>query len=470
MTGSSRITHSGNLVFEAERIGASPRVAPDGKALAMLACALVSFLMIVGGGGSPAPVSELACQIAAACAALVWLWLVRSARPVRSLRAIVVLIAAIPVAQLIPLPPALWQALPDRGLLADALALVGAADRWHPLSIAPFRTLQAVLSLLPPLLAMALASQLDNAGQRLLLMTIAATGLLSIMVGALQVIASPGSPVLFYTIEPGVLHGFQANRNAQADVLLIALLALVASWAGRQRGGQSDTWPGAALLVMLFAFAVVLTTSRTGMVQLLVALGGAALMVRSRLQHLRLPRWAAFGATGLVVVAGLWSWRNPVIGKALARFDIVGEYRVDIWQDTLFAIGRSWPAGTGFGTFTQVFFAAERLEAVGITLPNRAHNEVLELALEGGFPALVCWALAAALLLAATARALRSSQGSARLAVQFAVGTLVVTALHSLVDYPFRSVALATLIGVAAGILLAAGTTRPPVRPMTETG
>jgi O-antigen ligase len=354
------------------------------------------------------------------------------------------------------------QAFPGRADLADALDLIGQRNRWHAWSVAPQRTLDALLSLGPPLVAMALTSQLDAAGRRALLKTIVVMGLLSVLVGTLQLAAGAASPFLFYGDEAGALYGFQANRNSEADVLLIALLALVAAWAGQRGGGGRDTWPGVAALALLLVLGTALTTSRTGVLLIPVAVLFAAAMLRGRLPSLRLPRWT-WGA-GLAGLLGLawWVWRSPVLQRVLARFDFTGEYRIDIWRDTLFAIRRSWPLGTGMGTFTHAIFPAERLEAIGATLPNRAHNELLELALEGGLPVLLCWGAIAVIVLAALRRALRTASGSARLPVLFAAGTLTVTALHSLVDYPFRSMALAGLVGVAAGIVLRAGAAPTP--------
>lgn len=439
-------------------------VATGHARLTILACGYVALLLLMGGGGTPAPASELACEALAVTAALLWLWAIpaNTRRVVPGLGLIIGLIAALLVIQLIPLPPILWQALPDRADLREALALVGQQDSWRAWSIAPHRTFAALLSLGPPLLALALASQLDPEGRRSLLKTIAAVGLLSVAVGAVQLAAAGPNPLLFYGDDGGAIYGFQANRNSQADILLIALLALAAVWSGGRIGGAGrDVWPGVAALGLLLVLGVVLTTSRTGIVLIPVALLVVWLMLRRSLPGLKLPRWTVAAGGATMAAALLWAWRSPAVGRVLARFDFAGEYRVDIWRDTWFAIQRSWPVGTGVGTFQHAVFPAERLEAIGPTLPNRAHNELLELLLEGGLPGLVCWLAITAIVLLALRRALAAAQGSARAPVLFAAGTLAVTTLHAVVDYPLRSMALAGLIGVAAGIALASGVSRP---------
>jgi O-antigen ligase len=439
-------------------------MASEQTRLTALTCGYLALLLMLGGGGTPAPASEIACQMLAALTALLWLWIIpaRLRRSIPGLALTAGLIALLPLLQLIPLPPMAWQALPDRGDLREALALIGREQSWHAWSIAPYRTFSALLSLGPPLLALALASQLDTAGRRSLLQTIAAVGLLSVAVGAVQLAANGSGQLQFYGADGGALYGFQANRNSQADVLLIALLALVAAWAGQRSGGAGrDSWPGIAALVLLLLLAVVLTTSRTGIVLIPVALLAVWWMIRRWLPSLRLPRWTLGASFAALAAMLLWAWQSPAVARVLARFDFAGEYRVDIWRDTWFAIERSWPVGTGLGTFQHAIFPAERLEAVGPTLPNRAHNEALELLLEGGLPAMACWIVVVAIVLLALRRALRQIHGPARLPVQFAAGTLAVTGLHAVVDYPFRSMALAGLIGVAAGFALATGAQRP---------
>src|SRR5690606_4034235 len=59
-------------------------------------------------------------------------------------------IAALPLLQLIPLPPGLWTALPGRSEPALALELAGIAPGWTPLSLVPERTWRSFLALLPP--------------------------------------------------------------------------------------------------------------------------------------------------------------------------------------------------------------------------------------------------------------------------------------------------------------------------------
>lgn len=431
--------------------------------LTWLVLVYVVLLLVFGGGGTPAPISELICQVLAGLALTGWVAL-RGSEQLRAAKPLlwsIALIVVIPLLQLIPLPPALWQALPGRDLLRDSLALVGAEQTWHPLSIAPQRTLEGLLALLPPLLAMVMTASLTAAGRLTLLRVIAAFTLLSVTVGAGQLASAGDGPLQFYIgSDTGVLTGFQANRNAQVDVLLIGLLALVASWpeqAGLSRAALAAL--GAlALLLLLGAF---LTGSRAGIALIPLTLGWCLYLVRdkqlSQSALFRLRNLALAAAISLGTAAAAWQTRP--VQQVLRRFDFSGEYRPDIWRDTLYAISQYWPVGSGLGTFTRVIGPAERLEAIGPVLPNRAHNEYLELLLEGGLPLSLAWAGVAAVALLALVRALRGGTGVPRSHAVFTAGTLTIVTLHSLVDYPFRSMALAGLVGVAAALVLV-----PPTR------
>ena len=100
--------------------------------------------------------------------------------------------------------------------------------------------------------------------------------------------------------------------------------------------------------------------------------------------------------------------------------------------------------------------AAERLEVLDPTSPNRAHNDFLELAIEGGLPALIVLLAIGAVLVRAALHGLRQGSAAQQVQVLFGCGALSLLCLHSLVDYPLRSMALAALAAVAAGMLFPA--------------
>ena len=149
---------------------------------------------------------------------------------------------------------------------------------------------------------------------------------------------------------------------------------------------------------------------------------------------------------------------SPVVTRIAARFTAGGEPRPHLWMDTLYAIGQHWPWGTGLGTFVPVFVAAERLEVVDQSYPNRAHNDFLELALEAGLPGLLLLVALGSWLVWRLIRRWRAATGAAeRIELVFSGTTLALIAAHSVVDYPLRSMSIAVLAGLAVGLILSRG-------------
>jgi exopolysaccharide production protein ExoQ len=425
---------------------------------------LLALALVLGGGGSPSPVTELALELLAVLILLAWLTLPscrdqwrRVPVPARLIAGIMI---ALPLLQLIPLPPAVWQALPGRELQREALALVDLDQTWRPLSLAPQRTLASLLSLLPPLLMLSMVATLDRSGRIRLIWVVLSVGVASLLLGALQLTGGEASPSHLYTDVRAVLTGFQANRNTTADFLLIAMLAvavLACQLAERERA------PASRILVLgmagggmaLFALGTVLTASRTGIALMPVPLLAALWLLRG---WLPLGRKAVLGAIATlplaVLLAVLAVRSNPTLAAVAERFAYVRELRPELWRDALVVVRESFPAGVGMGNFVPALLTHERLEVVRPFMPNRAHNDYLEFLAEAGIAGIAAFWATSWLVLREGWRAARDpARSSGGLAV-FAIGGLTVFALHSVVDYPFRSMSMACLGGVCAALLM----------------
>ena len=103
------------------------------------------------------------------------------------------------------------------------------------------------------------------------------------------------------------------------------------------------------------------------------------------------------------------------------------------------------------GTFEPAFAASQRLETLGPAIVNRAHGDYLELLLEAGLPGIAVLLAAAAIVANAALRPVPPDGAPNRL---FACAVLGILALHSLVDYPLRTMALGALAAFAVGILV----------------
>jgi len=450
---------------------------------AWLLAGFIAGAMVLGGGGSGNPTTEVILQAFFAAIAIAWIWSgPRDQSEVGEFdRAILLLLPIpliVPLLQLVPLPPSIWSSLPGRADAVAALQLVGEADSWRPISLSPARTLASLLAIIPPLFCLYATAALPAAERRLVLAAIGCIAVIAALLGAIQLVSPGGGLNLYRHFSLTWVTGFQANRNAAADVFLVGLLALAALAASQMarlsRGPGVVRSPASLILLagagLLVLAATVMTGSRAGIVLAVPTLLAAVAMLASGSSFATGPRvWAIVGL-GAVALAGMLAalWHSSpslsAAGRVLVRFSGLEDERWHVWEDTRYAIAQYWPAGSGMGTFGPVAFAVERLEVVNQTYPNRAHNDYLEIGLEAGivgYLAVTVMALAAAYL---AVRAWREREGR-REQVIFAVGVLAILALHSLVDYPMRSMALACVAGVAGGMLARSPYRREPPVP-----
>lgn len=431
----------------------------------MLIVALaVGAAMVVGGGGSPNPGTELALQLLFVLALAGWLWWapggqtsIEGQHIAGEIWWVALIVIAVPVIQLLPLPPSLWQALPGRETTLAGLALVDAETSWRPISLAPPQTLASLLAMIPPVLAMLAIASLGSRARRRIVGMIAWVALAGALLGGLQMVGGENALRVYDDTHRGWLVGFHANRNAAADVLLIGTLALGAwfvhrRWRGELRGRPAIVLFGVAQTI--FVIAILLTGSRAGIALLLPVLLLHLAMFRRDI----LPRMArASVLAGAGVLAGflllpLAIGANSRLFVIAARFDALEDARPDLWTDSMAALFAYWPAGSGLGTFVTAFLPFERLEVVDRSMPNRVHNDYLEFLLEAGLLAPLVLATLALLLARLAWRAWHGAVRD-RPTIILALGILLVIALHSIIDYPLRNMAMSVLVGVAAGLL-----------------
>lgn len=416
------------------------------------------------GGASRDDVLSLALLRPLSVVVLGYALVVADPAALRANRALLALAAAwtaLAAVQLVPLPPALWQALPGRELAAEIDRAAGLAGQWRPLSLVPHRTLNALLSLTVPLAALMLALRLTRAELRTTVIALIAMGMVSAGIGLLQVIGAPGNGFYLYRItNPDSAVGLFANRNHHAVMLalVIALLgAAPAMLADRVARAQRPMVRAAALglALMLLPFLIV-TQSRSGLVLGALALGACFWLLRDAASGPTKEGAAGrttllAGALGAVTLAAL-TWLLTA-GNALERLARTGsgddELRWRIWGPTLEAAWAHWPVGTGLGTFVEVYQRAEPASTLGPSYINRAHNDWLEVVLTGGLPALAILLCALVWLGWASRRALVEARGSERVLRRTGLIALALCALGSLYDYPLRTPALAIVFILA---------------------
>lgn len=426
-----------------------------------LLAALLAVLWLAGGASRADVAGQIVSRAASALALVVAILF--ADRPVRETGAVSLLLiatVALVLLQLVPLPPAIWQALPGRAVLLQA---VDGEQPWRPLSIQPGATFNAAASLLVPVTIMVLATTLrpaqDGVVLTILLAMIGAASLLGLM--QLSGI-SLGNPLVNDTA--GAISGTFANRNHLA--LFLALGCLIAPvWGARNIGQVAWRMPLALGAVILFLLIILASGSRAGVLTGAIGATMGMTIIWPDIRHTarRMPRWTRM-AVPLGVLAGVVALvlitvsfdRAQSIDRALLMSS--GEdMRSRAWPTVIDMIGYYFPLGTGFGTFDTVFRMHEPFDLLKPTYFNRAHNDFLELALDGGMPALALLAVALGWWLMASVRVWRGgSLGPTTVMSRLGSAMLLLVVIASLFDYPARTPLIMSVI-VLASIWLSEG-------------
>ena len=420
-----------------------------------LAIALVASAFLFGGQSVDPMLVQTIPQLIAVVV-LGWIgWSARKSDFATGSTAILVLTGGLVLliaAQVIPLPYAWWSALPGRDALLPTMRLAAPGAPWHALSEDPGATLQSAFTLLPAVAMLAVGSTLDREGMRRVIVAIVACALASLGFGLLQFAAGIDSPLYVYG-RPEALQalGLFSNRNHQADALCIGLLmagALQYMLAPRVRLVATWRLPIACAAAGLFGLGVLFTASRTGM---LLFVPCAVLTVVAALRDRAVPRTNPIARVALVAIPLLFLLLGATGLAVLAeRMQNTGDLRFAIWPDAWYLAQSVWPSGTGFGTFALAYQRVESLGGVTTAYINAAHNDYLQLLIEGG-------AAGVALLLAFLGwfgRALvQLARARGGMTGWFAAAGIGVLLVHSADDYPLRTEALSTLFATLCVIL-----------------
>lgn len=375
-------------------------------------------------------------------------------------------LVALPLAQLVPLPPGMTASLAGRGILAEIDAVMGSAPTWRPLTMSPLGTMNALLAATVPLAALILGLNVQRSHHRHLAKTFLGIGLVSLCLGLGQMLATNDSALFFFeTTNRGSPVGLFANRNHHAVFLacliVLAPLALtrgLRSNAGRAGEVAAGLKAAAVVLACLWiAGMALLTGSRSGALAAALALLGVPvlLIAQSRaLQSASLVRPSAHAPLrGLLMIAGLgliipftmWIERAPALDRWLGT-DPDTEGRLRLMPQVLELSWLYWPWGSGAGSFEKVFQIHETETRLSPAYMNHAHNDVLEVIMTGGAAGLafILCGVIGWLVLAFRAFVIGRADSLQPLR-QAGVMITGLLALASLVDYPLRTPALAVL-------------------------
>lgn len=435
---------------------------------------LVCVAFLAGGGGVSAAMPNLLVQLAALCVLALNLPSVSSflRRAPRVLVALVALTIALPLVQLIPLPPSLWHGLPGRDLVIATFDLAGISrDTWFPASVDRGRTLVALIGTIPPATMIVVGYGLNRQALMRLAATMALLALVALLWGVVQLSSGNSFGMLFGAPRyADVLYGPFANRNS-TGLLFVCAICLLPLIAAPQKISATTSAVIRTAAGALLATGVILTQSRSSIALLalvLLLIGAAAawrFMIRRNPSAARAPatvppaaaRWLSAALIAAILAVGALSFANGGrVAESLSRFEMMDTDRPEMWEDGIFVAGHYWPIGAGMGTFDEVFQVDESLEYVSPRRAGRAHNDYIELSIEAGIAGLLllgCW------LAWCAGEATRGGDWVDR-RVRLSAGLAVACiALQSALDYPLRN---QTMLVVAAllVVLISFGQTR----------
>jgi len=384
--------------------------------------------------------------------------------PPRQLVVLAMLAVAVVAIQLIPLPPSVWTSLGGRAALAGGYHILGLELPWLPVSLMPYRSLDALLGLIPPLALFCAIVRLNAYRPSWLVAALLAGTVAGIMLGALQVSsANPdSSPWYLYPQSSfGVASGFFANANHMATLLVVTLPFLAALYASARSGGRQGSFAvlvvaaGAALLIFV---GILLNRSLAAYGLTPVVLAASTLILQSHRSGWR--RWTLLLAglllIGAVVVLATSSIRS-------SQFQGEASTSVQTRQQMLITTARAlrdfMPWGAGLGSFRSVYQLYEDPARVTTTYVIHAHNDYAELALEMGVAGILLMVLFLGWWGRASWRAWLGDAGPYARAASIASAAILV---HSLVDFPLRTAAISGVFAMCLALL--AERPPPPVR------
>jgi O-antigen ligase len=393
------------------------------------------------------------------------------------------LTGAMLVLQLVPLPIPLIRFMDSRAIpLRTALWLP--VDRGIPISILPTQTAAALAIVAMAVLLFWTTREICAVGGTgRLVRSIAFIGLIAAVAAIMQ--RGTNKELLYgfwRPLDAGARpYGPFVNRNHFATWAIMACPLIFGYLLARapaarpshklpqrlvlaaQQLGTVRVWLAASVSVL--TLAVLISTSRSGLIGLTCAFAISAALSRNRLHASTTRRWTIFQA--FLIAAVVFSFAN--FGSLANRFNETlaaqspNRGRTAIWRDAAeLARDFRW-TGTGAGTFGAAVIAYQTTEP-GYTI-GQAHNHYLQLAAEGGVIVCAAAALTLGAFLLVFRRRLLSDEGRDYLIRAGAAAGIGGVLIQSFWETGLRMPANAMLFAVLAAIAIHAPRPSARTRP-----
>jgi O-antigen ligase len=369
------------------------------------------------------------------------------------------------VAQLVPLPVSLWSQFNGRQFLREDLQIAGANSDWLPISLSPEMTKQNILSLLPALALFFGVISLLPGKWKVVVSGVFVISLISAVVGLAQKFQGPNGIFNFYLDKDVVsASGFFANRNFQAGLLYssIPLIAGLALDAVRTRALPSVLIGILSVTYIAIIIAAIgATGSRMGALLAMVSVLSSGFLL---IGAVRTAAASRFGVVAAVLLVIAFSQLCLTALLRITTVDAASDYRSTIYAVSLKTLYAFFPIGSGFGSFVPAYQLFETAETLQPAYINHAHNDWLELLIEGGLPMAIILVGFLGWFLHRLFK-LWGSREASLLAKAASISAFLLLA-HSLIDYPLRTPALMALFGVFCAMMAVGGAMAQRNRPI----
>ena len=399
--------------------------------------AVIVLALILGGGTDQGIWTDHVIQIIMLPALFLGLGGIGSSRFGTAALVLGAAIVLLIVLQFLPIPRAT--------LLDGALPGTLGISMWSPV---PQRSLEAGLFTLSLVGFALLISHFSDADQAKFLRFLMVGFFVNMIVGVIQLSFDQRvtvTGVLPFEIQSGLF----ANENHFSSLIYVMIPLLAYHFLARSR--QIGLYLLTTGLLVFFLFAI---GSRAGMA-ISAALSALSLFWFVA-RKLPIGLRAGLFVSGIGVVLFLLYLRG---------FDdpLEGDLRQIFFATTWKAILDHWLVGTGLGSFELVYGAYETRENIIDLYANHAHNDYLEIILETGVVGFVLVVFYFILIF----RHFRHSPLAEAAALSIAA-----LALHSLVDYPIRTMALGVIFAYLSAIVLSTkpyeGEEQPELAPIPQ--
>ena len=276
------------------------------------------------------------------------------------------------------------------------------------------------------------------------------------LLGILQVSSGDGSWYFYQRTNVGSPVGTFANANHFATLLLVTVPVLAALMVSQWRSPR-DTQRRSFNLALASAAAAVLAIGILQSGSAAVLLIGPPVVAATLLMALRLgPRRLR---QGLVAVGALVLIASAVVAVLGEKFPGWGTNasvatRAEFWANSMTIARDHALTGTGFGTFQQAYRSYEDPAISDRWFLNHAHNDYVEIAVEGGIPALLLLGLFLIWWFARAWDAWLATRNSIEEKAAAVASAAIL--LHSAFDYPLRTAAIAAVMAMCVALMAGA--------------